>query len=168
METIDIRCPKCGKVLRLQLIPGLEHKIVPCPVCGTRTPFSQCSRVQPSKPADDTELPASLKKGKAFLVDKLTHRSYGLPIGRNTVGRAHETSTAGVQIDTADKGMSRAHSVIEVISTASGNTRCIISNAKNKNATYVNGEKLEDGDELFLEDGDTVKMSVSEFRIEIM
>lgn len=168
METIDIKCPKCGKVLRLQHLPGIENKIVPCPVCGARTPFLQCVKVQSVKPVDDTELPSSLKKSKVFLVDRLNNRSYELPLGRNSVGRAHETSTANVQINTADKGMSRVHSVIEVISTASGNIRCIISNAKNKNATYVNGEKLEDGDELYLEDGDTVKMSVSEFRIEIM
>lgn len=167
METVDIRCPKCGKVLRLQRLPGIENKIVPCPVCGTRTPFSQCGKVQAPKETCDTELPASLKKGKAFLVDRLNNRSYELPLGRNVVGRAHATSSANVQIVTDDKGISRSHSVIEVINTASGKTRCIISNAQNKNATYINGEKLEDGDELYLKDGDIVKMSISEFCIEI-
>ena len=34
-------------------------------------------------------------------------------------------------------------------------------------ATYVNGEKLEEGDELVLHDGDTVRMSVSEFIFKI-
>ena len=165
METIDIKCPKCGKVLRLQNQPGIERMFVPCPACGTRSPFAACERVV-RKPADKvTELPSFSKTDSVFLVDSATGISYELPLGSNRVGRAHATSQANVQITTTDMGMSRVHSVINVVKTNSGNMRCVISNANNKNATYVNGEKLEDGDEIVLHDGDIVKMSVSELNV---
>ena len=168
METmIDIKCPKCGKVLRLQNQPGIERMFVPCPVCGTRSPFSACERVVKKQVDKATELPSSLKADKVFLVDCATGVSYELPLGSNSIGRAHATSTANVQITTTDRGMSRVHSAINVIKTNSGNLRCVISNANNKNATYVNGEKLEDGDEIVLHDGDIVKMSVSVFKVKI-
>lgn len=167
METVDIKCPKCGKVLRLQQRPGLENLLVPCPACGTRTPFANCKRVYLQPQAEKTELPSHLKACKVQLVDRATQRSYELPVGRSSVGRAHATSAADVQIVTADNGMSRVHSTIEVLKTSSGGMRCTISNANNKNATYINGEKLEDGDEIYLNDGDVVKMSRSEFSVEI-
>lgn len=167
METIDIKCPKCGKVLRVQNQPGIERMMVPCPVCGERTPFSKCSRVQKQQSSNDTELPSHSRSLRAVLVDKCTLRSYELPVGRNTVGRAHPTSSASVQIATEDQSISRVHSIIEVVKTTAGNLRCIISNAKNKNGTYINGEKLDFDDEICLNDGDIIKMSRSEFRLEI-
>lgn len=165
METIDIKCPKCGKVLRLQNQPGIERMFVPCPACGTRSPYAACERVV--KASEKTVLLTS-EVDKVFLADCATGISYELPLGCNSVGRAHVTSQANVQITTADRGMSRVHSVINVVKTGSGNMRCVISNANNKNATYVNGEKLEDGDEIVLHDGDIVKMSVSEMKVKIL
>lgn len=164
---IYIKCPKCGKVLGLKNQPGIERLFVPCPACGTRSPFASCERVVKKQVDKATELPSSLKADKVFLVDSATGSSYELPLGSNSVGRAHATSTAKVQITTTDRGMSRVHSVINVVKTSSGNLRCFISNANNKNATYVNGEKLEDGDEIVLHDGDVLKMSVSEFKVKI-
>ena len=162
---IDIKCPNCGKVLRLKNQPGIERMFVPCPACGIRTPFSACERVVKSRADKATQLPSFLKADKVFLVDCATGASYELPLGCNSIGRAHATSSADVQISTTDRGMSRVHSVINVVKTNSGNMRCVISNANNKNATYVNGEKLEDGDEIVLHDGDIVKMSVSELKV---
>lgn len=166
METIiDIKCPKCGKVLRLHNQPGIERLFVPCPVCGTRSPFSACERIVKRQTDNVTELPSALKSDKVSLVDCATGEVYELPLGCNSVGRAHVTSSANVQISTTDRGMSRVHSSIDVIKTSSGNIRCVISNANNKNATFVNGEKLEEGDEIVLHDGDIVKMSVSELKV---
>lgn len=159
---IYVKCPKCGRVLQIQNQPGIEHMFVTCPVCGTRSPLSACKRVV--KKCEDTVL-FQHKVDKVFLVDNAMGNSYELPLGCNSVGRAHATSLANVQITTTDKGMSRVHSVINVIRTNSGNLRCVISNANNKNATYVNGEKLEDGDEIVLHDGDIVRMSISEMKV---
>lgn len=167
METIHIKCPNCGKVLRLQRAPGIENMTVPCPACGVRTPFLQCKQVVLPQSGNKTELPSYSKTGRVSLIDRTTGRTYELPEGRNNVGRAHATSNADVQILTTDQGMSRVHSTMQVIKTASGTMRCVISNANNKNATLVNGEKLEGEDELYLQNGDIIKMSHSEFIIDI-
>lgn len=167
METLYIKCPKCGKVLAIHRQPGLENMNVPCPVCKNKSPFFQFEKVQPKQHVSDTVLPENLKPTKISLVDCVSGTSYELPVGVNTVGRGHPTSAANVQIATKDMGMSRVHSTIEVLKTTTGNLRCIISNALNKNATCINGKKLEDGNKIFLNNGDIVKMSRSEFKVEI-
>ena len=96
METIDIKCPQCGKILRLQSQPGIERMFVPCPACGTRSQFAACERVVRKTACRATELPSYMKADKAFLVDKTTGCSYELLLGHNSVGRAHVTSSAQV------------------------------------------------------------------------
>lgn len=166
METIDIKCPKCGKILRLQKVQGIETKIIPCPVCGQKTPFAACERVVKKEPCSDTVLHTEAKAESVFIVQRDNQRSYELKPGFNSIGRAADSSTADVKIATADRGISRVHSVIQVAKTPLGNTRCIISNAKNKNATYINGVHLEDGDAFVVKDGDKITMSRSEFYLE--
>lgn len=168
METIDIRCPKCGKILRLQKVQGIETKIIPCPVCGTKSPFAQCERVEQKTACSDTRLPGEAKAARVRIVEKNGKCSYELHAGLNSIGRAAETSTADVKIATTDRGISRVHAVINVSKTPLGNLRCTITNAKNKNATFVNDIRLDDGDIIRLKDGDIVKMSCTEFYMEII
>ncbi len=167
MGTIYLKCPNCGKKLCVKSVPGIENFKVPCPACGVLTPFLQYEQFSMKRQDRDTELPLNLEVSRVRLVDNNTGRTYELPEGRNSVGRAHVTSTAEVQLVTTDMGMSRVHSTIQVIKTASGAMRCVISNANNKNATYINGEKLEGEDELYLQNGDIIKMSHSEFTVEM-
>lgn len=167
-DTVIIRCPNCGKILRLNRVFGLEHKIIPCPVCGKKTPYSMCEQVvKRVVSTEDTVIPGTKHEDRALLIDKSTGRSYPLPIGKSVVGRSTASGVADVKIETEDKGVSRKHMVIEVRKTPSGSIRCSITNAENKNKTFLNREPIEDGDILPLNDGDVITTSNSEYHIQI-
>lgn len=83
---------------------------------------------------------------------------YLLSEGINIVGRKSELSTASVQIVTDDRYMSRRHSSIKISTMPDGTQKALISNAENKNRTFINGQELSGNDILTLSDGDEIKM----------
>lgn len=85
-------------------------------------------------------------------------QKYPLEFGNNIIGRKASTSTATIQIATDDRYMSRQHLIINVIKVSVDKVRVVASNYHNKNASYVNGQLLNEGDQLILTDGSTIKM----------
>lgn len=85
-------------------------------------------------------------------------QSYPLSFGENIIGRKATTSQATIQIATDDRYMSRQHLMIQVIKISSEKVRVVVSNYHNKNASYVNGQLLNEGDQLILSDGSVIKM----------
>lgn len=83
---------------------------------------------------------------------------YLLSEGINIVGRKSESSKATVQIVTDDRYMSRRHSSIKLSTMPDGSQKALISNAENKNRTFINGQELSGNDVLTLSDGDEIKM----------
>ena len=78
---------------------------------------------------------------------------YLLRQGVNTIGRKASTSNATLQINTADRYMSRSHAIISVNAGIH-----IIRNHENKNPSYVNGIMIVGNDQVVLNDGDNVKL----------
>ena len=76
----------------------------------------------------------------------------------NLICRKATTSQATVQIATDDRYMSRQHLAIQVIKASTDNVRVVVSNYHNKNASYVNGQLLNEGDQLVLTEGSIIKM----------
>ena len=85
-------------------------------------------------------------------------QKYPLGFGNNVIGRKATTSQATVQIVTDDRYMSRQHLVIQVIKASTDKVRVVVSNYHNKNASYVNGQLLNEGDQLILSEGSIIKM----------
>ncbi len=85
-------------------------------------------------------------------------QNYPLEFGKNVIGRKASTSQATIQIATDDRYMSRQHLNIHVIKVSAEKVRAVVSNDHNKNATYVNGQLLGEGDQLIITDGTTIKM----------
>lgn len=85
-------------------------------------------------------------------------QKYPLGFGNNVIGRKATTSQATVQIATNDRYMSRQHLAIQVCKVSTDNVRVVVSNYHNKNASYVNGELLNEGDQLVLTEGSIIKM----------
>lgn len=85
-------------------------------------------------------------------------QKYPLRIGSNVIGRKATTSQATVQIATDDRYMSRQHLAIQVCKVSTDNVRVVVSNYHNKNASYVNGQLLNEGDQLILSEGSIIKM----------
>lgn len=85
-------------------------------------------------------------------------QKYPLGFGNNVIGRKATTSQATVQIATDDRYMSRQHLAIQVCKVSTDNVRVVVSNYHNKNASYVNGQLLNEGDQLVLTEGSIIKM----------
>ncbi len=51
MSEIKIKCPTCGKVLRLQDAPNINAATFTCPVCKEKHVVGQCQRIEQPKPA---------------------------------------------------------------------------------------------------------------------
>lgn len=198
MSEIKIKCPKCGKILRLMDKPNINNSAFACPVCKEKSKVGDCQRVvvvpkqsvtseetqYNAKPRTNTNTEETQYAGNysssadkeetriagmsqntdipkiGCLLDNFG-RSYALRIGVNSIGRKATTSPATVQIDTADKTMSRNHAIIEVRNTG-GQVIHILRNGANKNPSYLNGILIQANDQLILNNGDRVKFGNTE------
>ncbi len=169
---IRIKCPQCGTVLRAKKIEGIESKNIPCQKCKSIRRFTEYEILEekkivkvasPVKKEDDgeTKFRDGFKPKYTDIISKLTIEGstteYTLKTGNNIIGRKAKTSNANIQIETADMTMSRAHALIEMVMIG-GECKHYLSNANNKNATYVNGELVEDDDKIILKDNAKIKM----------
>lgn len=180
MNEIKIKCPTCGKVLRLQDAPNIDAAFFTCPVCKEKHIVGKCQRyVEQPKPiapsceetqyfgasaqqsgGDETRIGALPIARVGMLVDN-KGASYHLYSGINTIGRKATTSSASIQIATDDRTMSRSHAIIEV-RNAGGQTIHILRNGANKNPSYLNGSLIGQQDQFILNNGDQIKMGNTE------
>ena len=185
MSEIKIKCPTCGKVLRLQDAPNINAASFTCPVCKEKHVVGKCQRyVEQPKPTassgdetrygggsaqqqggDETRIDSASRPTVGVLVDN-TGRTYQLRSGINTIGRKASSSAASVQIATEDRTMSRSHAIIEV-SNAGGKQIHILRNGANKNPSYLNGSLIGQQDQLILNNGDCIKMGNTELTFKI-
>lgn len=177
---IKIKCPTCGKILRVADSPKIDNSTFTCPVCKEKHKVGNCQRyVEPPKQkivseetqygfasssSADTDatqyIGAPTPAAIGYLLDG-AGRKYQLSSGINTVGRKGTTSKATVQIEVDNNFMSRNHAIIEV-KVAGGQTLHIIRNDANKNPSYLNGKIIEADDQLILNDGDRLKFGKTE------
>lgn len=181
MQTKRIKCPKCGVVLDVKNSKNEEVKQIICPSCKTvlqvkfqpqQEPMEAKTFYAPPKQPvagngttqlvggsfGATQLVMSPKNetAKASLV--FGGVSYPLEEGQNIVGRKATTSTANVQIETADRYMSRQHCSITVTTLPDGTKKAVLSNYQNKNQTTIDGQSIETGDAIRLTDGNSITM----------
>lgn len=180
MQTKRIKCPKCGVVLDVKNSKNEEVKQITCPSCKTilqvkfqpqQEPIEAETYYAPPKLSADngtTQLAGSSFGATQFLmspkkeVSKASLQfggvSYPLEEGQNIVGRKASTSKATVQIETADRYMSRQHCSITVTTLPDGTKKVVLSNYQNKNATTIDGQSIETGDTIRLTDGNSITM----------
>lgn len=180
MQTKRIKCPKCGVVLDVKNSKNEEVKQITCPSCKTilqvkfqpqQEPIEAETYYAPPKLSADngttqlagssfgaTQLVMSPKKETSRVSLQYGGISYPLEEGRNIVGRKASTSTATIQIETADRYMSRQHCSITVTSLPDGTKKVVLSNYQNKNQTTIDGLPVETGDVIRLIDGNSITM----------
>lgn len=180
MSEIKIKCPTCGKILRLNDAPNIDKASFTCPVCKEKHIVGNCQRyVEPPKyvapVGEETQYgPLSSRQtgGEETLMISVPQveighledglgKIYQLHLGINTIGRKANTSTATLQIDTTDRTMSRSHAIIEVRNVG-GQLIHILRNGANKNPSYHNGTLVGTADQLILNNGDVVKFGSTE------
>ncbi len=181
MAEIKIKCPTCGKVLRLAETPNIEAATFTCPVCKEKHKVGSCQHLRDVPPAatcgeetqygfsgdvssgEETQIagtPSQVTDNLGVLVDNFG-RSYRLRAGINTIGRKANSSTASLQIDVDDRYMSRNHAIVEV-KNVGGKVLHILRNGANKNPSYLNSSLVEASDQLILNNGDRIKFGMTE------
>ena len=180
---IKIKCPNCGAPLNIKEVPGIEDKVIHCPVCDENNPFSKFKPIV-QKSHDDTQY---IKKstdedqttqlntneitvitGNAYLVDRKTRKTYRLDQGVNYVGRKADSTPkrVNVRIETSDMGFSRAHMSLGAVMQGDV-CKYRIKNDENKNMTFVNGAELDKEDVVYLKDNDIIKSSSVELQFRL-
>lgn len=188
METKRIKCPSCGVLLDVRNSQNEAVKMITCPQCKAqlRVMFSQQHAATPQSFGETQYIGNSngetqyvnrdngetryvglssspSQSDETILADKKEEvtpgyllyggQKYPLGFGNNVIGRK-----ATVQIASDDRYMSRQHLVIQVIKVSTDKVRVVVSNYHNKNASYVNGQLLNEGDQLVLTEGSIIKM----------
>ncbi|MBQ8487639.1 MAG: FHA domain-containing protein [Prevotella sp.] len=170
MQTVRIICPKCKTSLNVSNINNEPFRLIACPQCQTqlRIKFNvQPPAAPPPAPAHDESetVIGTARKLSATYALECEGRTYQLADGVNTVGRQATTSRASLQIATGDQKMSRHHAQIQLQRLANNTVKLKISNWQNKNGTWVNGMQLADGEILFIEPGDNIRMGSTELTL---
>ena len=150
-----IVCPNCTGVMPVRNVTGQPVMEVTCQQCGARLSVKFLSLI--NQPDDDQETILDLKPAsrKTFCL-KNAGRNYRLTSGMNSIGRMAPSSEASVQIVTDSRKMSRMHACIDV--KENGESKAVLSNWHNKNATSVNGMPVVEGNLVTLHPGDHVMM----------
>ena len=185
MQIKRVKCPQCNAVLDVKNSKNEEVKQITCPSCQTllQVRFApQQESIEAHTFLEIPQSPQSLDNGETQLAagmsgatqlnisESQTHThaellyggvNYPLVEGRNIVGRKGNTSKATVQIETADRYMSRQHVAIEVTTLPNGTLKVLLSNYQNKNLTSVDGQPIETGDAIRLTDSNAITMGHS-------
>ncbi len=155
-EIIKIKCPFCGAVLAAKSKPGLEKKIIPCPVCKQKAPFSKFEKIVKSN-RESTQiggLNINTVIGKVTVLPN--GESFQLREGRNVLGRTAGSSNADIHLPGSNR-MSREHLIIDVRDVpGKGFVHYASLYKKETNETSIGHAKIEYGDELILKDGDII------------
>lgn len=181
MQTKQVKCPNCKKVLEVKNSKNEALKHIKCKVCGVPLVVKFLPQQEPQEahtvivppqpnPAPDgsTQLVGS-PSGATVLgspqqaVSKslklvFNGNDYPLAEGQSIIGRQAKTSNASIQLPTSDRYMSRQHCCIRVSTLPDGSKKAVLSNYKNKNSTLINGTAIQDGDQIRLQDGDQITM----------
>ncbi len=173
MQIKRVKCPQCNAVLDVKNSKNEEIKQIACPSCQTllQVRFApQQETIEAHTFLETPQSPHPLSNGETQLAAPKTHThaellyggvNYPLVEGRNIVGRKGNTSKATVQIETADRYMSRQHVAIEVTTLPDGTLKVLLSNHQNKNLTSVDGQSIEACDTIRLTDGNAITLGHS-------
>jgi len=174
-EMINIKCPYCSALLKVQEQPGLENASITCPVCNRKTLFRDFKKIGNSSTDEDETITSNRKKKKVVDEDETITNNSGflaigcliMPNGRteqlhmgiNTIGRESRSTLAEIHFPDVHKTKksSRNHAKIEVVKQSNGTCKHILYNWQNRTPTYVNGDMVDQGDRIILHNGDSLR-----------
>lgn len=169
METIRIKCPKCGVVLKIKPNASLKDKNITCPVCKESSPFIAYKTIQKTEEQGTDYYqrtnykPEETIRSTDFTNEpigklKVSGTYYKLNLGRNIIGRKADASKADIQIPAGNR-VSREHLVIDVKEVGSVGFVYYVSLYKERvNDTFINENILEFGDCLILKNEDQIHL----------
>lgn len=167
---IPVTCPQCGSKFPVSITEDDlgKKKSGVCPKCQKKLNFTVSMKLAP-KFGDPTlggnendislvleTIPDALTAYQSF---ELTSEYY--TIGRKNSGGPEHRSD--VEVETADKKMSRKHAAIR----KKGKTGFTLKDIGSKNGVFVNDTKLDADEEIYLTDGDAIRLGDTQFRVNI-
>lgn len=177
MDVISVVCPNCRSRLSIQNVPGIQDKILPCPICKYKAKVSVYQIGQAGKGGqgasdEATRLPDSfgqqVKNDTGQMRVIQTGQICELRMGSQVIGRLAESGTADLQIGSdnyRDKYMSRRHVRIDVVKTAQGIEHHLVE-IGSKNIIQLNGKDILRGDEIILNFGDKLTLGITDIILE--
>ncbi|MGM9759881.1 MAG: FHA domain-containing protein [Parabacteroides sp.] len=158
---ISVKCPHCHVGLKVDegKIPlGLSS--FKCPKCRQSIPVSLLSTQSSQTDESETVLVKPVKDSTGRLTvlpdADTAEQTFPLYEGVSVVGRKSHSSNATLCIETKDRSMSREHIRIEVKRGEKGGYKHFLSDNNSRNHTLYNGNYLESGEVVILNDNDEI------------
>lgn len=165
---LKIRCNACKVISLQEFSSGEKGKLIPfhCPSCAhessVRLPNNQ------SREGVTNVIEKNLKKLVGINL-KVKNNEYHKAIdinlkkaGEFLVGRKSVSQPCDVEIQTSDRTISRRHFKLNISKTASQSLEVFLQDNNSTNGLYLNEEKLNQTDQVFLYNGDVIKCGKSE------
>ena len=177
MATLSVVCPNCRSRLSIKDVPGIQDKMLGCPICKYKAKVSlfqlgQAGQGGQGASDEATRLPGLAPKPARMDMGQLrilpTGQICELKMGSQVLGRLAQSGTADLQIgcDTyKDPYMSRRHVQLDVVRTANGVEHHLVE-IGSKNPILLNGKEIQRGDVIVLSFGDKLTLGKTELVLE--
>lgn len=167
---VSVKCPKCGKELSFDTTEQMVEKgVIVC--CNNldcknkfRVEFNKKEIRLPQQRINGTETFAGViaNKDLEVLLEVLPNKfnesqQFTISAEYNFLGRKNNSGpefAPDVAIATIDKTVSRIHAVIQ----KKKNGMYTLKDLKSANGTFLNEQFLEDGQEMYISNGDLIKL----------
>ena len=176
---ISVTCPKCTTKLAVPISRNDlgTKKSMTCPKCHhnliVNIPKSLASRFE-SDPTMIDSIPTQIGNNTnemCLLLEIISnqdtdYQSFELTSDYYTIGRKNSSGPEyrpDVEVITTDKKISRKHVIIR----KRGNIGYTLKDLGSKNGVFLNGDKLDAEEEMYLHDGDVFKLGDTGFRVSI-
>lgn len=176
MGLLTVVCPNCRSRLSIEGTPGIQDKMLTCPICKFKAKVSLYQIGQAGKGgqgADDcsTQMDPSqqmVNSDPGQMRVMQTGQICELRVGSQVLGRLAKTGTADMQIGSDkynDEYMSRRHVQIDVVRTMYGLEHHLVE-IGSKNIIQLNGKNIMRGDVIILKFGDRLTLGETEVILE--
>ena len=187
MNEIKIKCPTCGKVLRLQDAPNINAASFTCPVCEEKHVVGKCQRyVEQPKPmvssgdetryggasarqgGDETRIGSQPQCGGSDETRIGSASSPAVGVLMDNMGRTYQLRLG---INTIGRKAASSPASVQIATddrTMSRSHAVIdVSHAGGKTPSFLNGSLIGQQDQLILNNGDRIKMGNTEMTFKI-
>jgi pSer/pThr/pTyr-binding forkhead associated (FHA) protein len=155
------KCGNCKSVLQINIPPdsSKQYLFFKCPKCDSKNRLinpefkQEIERISSSNP---NKKDVNTIGWLVLHTENIPPITYTIFEGKNIIGRPTKDNSVDVSIKN-DGYLSRKHAILN-IEFKHGKWQYIFSDNNSTNGTFHNTEKVEKGEELYLEEGDTIQV----------
>lgn len=166
-------CSRCAAKLTFPIVEsdvGME-KLGTCPKCGRKISVKVPAEWAAKFESDPTQIPGGNVEERVLVIETIPnsytdYQCFELTSEYYTIGRQNNSGPEhrpDVEVATTDRKMGRVHAVFK----KKGKVGYTLMDMGSKNGVFLNGEKLGPDKELYLEDGDLIRLGETQFRVSL-